>query len=81
MASFIKSRLGDACRSSLLLHFVHESPVSSVRVGEPELYCNHRGIEFIEAYVDVKLFNLHLHDPRASLKAKLVASPSMEGAV
>ncbi|KAF4376344.1 hypothetical protein G4B88_000032 [Cannabis sativa] len=31
-------------------------------VGEPEILCNNRGVDFIEAYADVELENLNLHN-------------------
>ncbi|KAM6576420.1 hypothetical protein CsatB_028257 [Cannabis sativa] len=31
-------------------------------VGEPEILCNNRGVDFIEAYADVELKNLNLHN-------------------
>ncbi|XP_021898801.1 shikimate O-hydroxycinnamoyltransferase-like [Carica papaya] len=40
--------------------------------GEPELLCNNRGVDFIEAYADVELRNLDLYNPDASIQGKLV---------
>ncbi|MQL93460.1 hypothetical protein Taro_026105 [Colocasia esculenta] len=40
--------------------------------GEPELLCNNRGVDFIEAQADVELANLRLHNPDESVDKKLV---------
>ncbi|KAK1268021.1 hypothetical protein QJS04_geneDACA014039 [Acorus gramineus] len=40
--------------------------------GEPELACNNRGVNFIEAYSDVHLSQLHLHDPHICIENRLV---------
>ena len=41
-------------------------------MGEPELCCNNRGVDFIEAYADVELRNLDLHNPGESIEGRLV---------
>ncbi|XP_057524754.1 coniferyl alcohol acyltransferase-like [Amaranthus tricolor] len=40
--------------------------------GEPEILCNNRGVEFIEAFADVKLVELNLYNPDQSVEGKLV---------
>ncbi|KAF8389442.1 hypothetical protein HHK36_026137 [Tetracentron sinense] len=40
--------------------------------GEPELLCNNRGVDFFEAYADVKLQDLDLYNPDACVNGKLV---------
>ncbi|KAJ3693482.1 hypothetical protein LUZ60_008962 [Juncus effusus] len=40
--------------------------------GEPEIWCNNRGVDFIEAYADVELKDLNLYDPDDSVEGKLV---------
>lgn len=44
----------------------------SSSVGEPELLCNNRGVDFEEAYADVHLRDLELYNPDASVEGKLV---------
>ncbi|KAJ8628957.1 hypothetical protein MRB53_022280 [Persea americana] len=41
--------------------------------GEPELLCNDRGVNFMEAYADVELREMQLYNPDASVEGKLVA--------
>ncbi|GAB4827040.1 hypothetical protein Ancab_033921 [Ancistrocladus abbreviatus] len=41
--------------------------------GEPELLCNNHGVEFTEAYADVRLCELNLYDPDDSIGGKLVS--------
>ncbi|KAK9698355.1 hypothetical protein RND81_08G098500 [Saponaria officinalis] len=40
--------------------------------GEPEILCNNRGVDFIEAFAEVKLRDLQLYDPAQCFEAKLV---------
>ncbi|XP_068641974.1 coniferyl alcohol acyltransferase-like [Aristolochia californica] len=40
--------------------------------GEPELLCNNRGVDFIEAFVDIELRELDLYNPDASVEGTLV---------
>ncbi|RVW68747.1 Hydroxycinnamoyltransferase 2 [Vitis vinifera] len=46
--------------------------VLSNSAGEPELLCNNRGVDFMEAYADVQLQNLNLYNPDESIESKLV---------
>ncbi|MBH0063557.1 hypothetical protein I6E85_20815, partial [Pseudoalteromonas sp. NZS71] len=41
-------------------------------VGEPEILCNNRGVDFFEAFADVELKDLNLYDPDESIEGKLV---------
>ncbi|KAH7855853.1 hypothetical protein Vadar_029719 [Vaccinium darrowii] len=41
-------------------------------LGEPELLCNNRGVDFIEAFADVELCDLDLYNPDESIEGKLV---------
>ncbi|KAL4567137.1 hypothetical protein LXL04_022711 [Taraxacum kok-saghyz] len=49
------------------------------RQGEPEVVCNNRGVEFIEARADIKLKDLDFFHPDDSVKGKLV--PKINGGV
>ena len=41
-------------------------------VGEGQLLCNNRGVDFIEAYADAKLQDLCFHNPDDTIEGKLV---------
>ncbi|KAJ4723848.1 putative HXXXD-type acyl-transferase family protein [Melia azedarach] len=41
-------------------------------VGEPELHCNNRGVDFFEAYANVELRDLDLHNPDESIEGKFM---------
>ena len=41
-------------------------------VGESELLCNNRGVDFMEAYPDAKPQDLSLYNPNDSIEGKLV---------
>ncbi|KAI3805593.1 hypothetical protein L1987_28111 [Smallanthus sonchifolius] len=40
--------------------------------GEPEVWCNNNGVEFVHAHADVELKTLDLHHPDETVKGKLV---------
>ncbi|CAA0818713.1 HXXXD-type acyl-transferase family protein [Striga hermonthica] len=40
--------------------------------GEPEILCNNRGVDFVQAYADVELKDIDLHRPEKSVHGKLV---------
>ncbi|KAK9055291.1 hypothetical protein SSX86_026373 [Deinandra increscens subsp. villosa] len=42
------------------------------KLGEPELHCNNRGVDFIHAYADMELKNIDLYHPDESVEGKLV---------
>ncbi|KAI9114576.1 hypothetical protein K1719_014274 [Acacia pycnantha] len=42
--------------------------------GEPELLCNNRGVDFVEAVADVELKSLDFYNPDDSIEGKLVPS-------
>ncbi|XP_034695672.1 hydroxycinnamoyltransferase 2-like [Vitis riparia] len=46
--------------------------VAGNSVGEPELLCNNRGVDFMEAYPDAKPQDLSLYNPNDSIEGKLV---------
>ncbi|KAI6672135.1 hypothetical protein NL676_007020 [Syzygium grande] len=41
-------------------------------VGEPELVCNNRGVDFVEAFADIELCHLNLYNPDETIEGKLV---------
>eukprot|EP01018_Ginkgo_biloba_P026913 Gb_17583 [translate_table: standard] len=40
--------------------------------GEPELLCNNEGVEFSEAYADIRLAQVDFHNPDATVEGKIV---------
>ncbi|KAF3786321.1 hypothetical protein EJ110_NYTH25670 [Nymphaea thermarum] len=62
--------------SAVEILLVHYYPLAGEIVanssGEPEILCNNTGVEFIEAYADIELSGLKLHDPDATVQGKLV---------
>ncbi|OMO73858.1 Transferase [Corchorus olitorius] len=68
MVSVLKKALAQA----LVSYYAFSGEVVPNSVGEPELLCNNRGVDFVEAYADVELQNLDLHNPDESIEGKLV---------
>lgn len=68
MVSVLKKALAQA----LVSYYAFAGEVVPNTVGEPELVCNNRGVDFVEAYADVHLQNLNLHNPDQSIEGKLV---------
>ncbi|XVE89228.1 hypothetical protein DITRI_Ditri19aG0133800 [Diplodiscus trichospermus] len=68
MVSVLKKAMAQA----LVSYYAFAGEVVPNTVGEPELVCNNRGVDFIEAYADVELQNLDLHNPDESIEGKLV---------
>ncbi|XP_012443749.1 coniferyl alcohol acyltransferase [Gossypium raimondii] len=68
MASVLKEAMAQA----LVYYYAFAGEVVANNVGEPELLCNNRGVDFVEAYADVELRDLDLHNPDESIEGKLV---------
>ncbi|GMI91947.1 hypothetical protein like AT1G32910 [Hibiscus trionum] len=68
MVSVLKKALAQA----LVSYYAFSGEVVANTDGEPELLCNNRGVDFVEAYADVELQNLDLHNPDQSIEGKLV---------
>ncbi|XP_022714678.1 shikimate O-hydroxycinnamoyltransferase-like [Durio zibethinus] len=68
MVSVLKKALAQA----LLSYYAFAGEVVPNPMGEPELLCNNRGVDFIEAYADVDLQNLNFHNPDDSIEGKFV---------
>ncbi|XWS20580.1 hypothetical protein CRYUN_Cryun31cG0114600 [Craigia yunnanensis] len=68
MVSVLKKAMAQA----LVSYSAFVGEVVPNNVGEPELVCNNRGVDFVEAYADVELRNLDLHNPDESIEGKLV---------
>lgn len=67
MAETLKASLAEA----LVSYYAFAGELVKNYVGEPEILCNNRGVDFLEALADVELRELNLHDPDESI-AKLV---------
>ncbi|KAF3774606.1 Z-3-hexen-1-ol acetyltransferase [Nymphaea thermarum] len=63
-------------KKSLAKVLVHYYPLAGEMVanssGEPEILCNNRGVEFIEAHADIDISGHKLHDPDGTVQGKLV---------
>ncbi|XP_073002127.1 coniferyl alcohol acyltransferase-like [Typha latifolia] len=68
MVSTLKAALGQV----LVTYYPFAGEIVVNSVGEPELLCNDRGVDFIEAYADVEFPELNLYDPNESVEGKLV---------
>ncbi|XVF23255.1 hypothetical protein REPUB_Repub13aG0020700 [Reevesia pubescens] len=66
------SVLKKALAQTLLSYYAFAGEVVPNALGEPEILCNNRGVDFIQAYADIELHNLNFHDPDQSIEAKLV---------
>ncbi|KAK8584681.1 hypothetical protein V6N13_138633 [Hibiscus sabdariffa] len=68
MANVLKKALAQA----LVSYYAFSGEVVANTVAEPELLCNNSGVDFVEAYADVELRHLDLHNPDESIEGKLV---------
>ncbi|CAL5343591.1 unnamed protein product [Camellia sinensis] len=68
MASVLKKAMAQA----LVSYYAFAGEMVENSVGEPELLCNNRGVDFIEAFADVKLQDLNLYNPDETIEGKLV---------
>ncbi|GMH27128.1 hypothetical protein Nepgr_028971 [Nepenthes gracilis] len=72
---FFSSRVGilkEALAKALVPFYVLAGEIVCSAVGEPEVLCNNRGVEFTVAFADIKLCELNLHRPDESIGGKLV---------
>ncbi|KAI8030965.1 Shikimate O-hydroxycinnamoyltransferase [Camellia lanceoleosa] len=68
MVSVLKKAMAQA----LVSYYAFAGEMVENSVGEPELLCNNRGVDFIEAFADVKLQDLNLYNPDDTIEGKLV---------
>ncbi|KAK2632502.1 hypothetical protein EUGRSUZ_L01468 [Eucalyptus grandis] len=61
-----------ALTQALVSYYALAGEVVQNSAGEPELLCNNRGVDFIEAFVDVELRHLNLYNPDDTVEGKLV---------
>ena len=64
--------LKNALAKSLASYYAFAGEVLQNCMGEPELLCNNRGVDFVEAVADVELQSLDLYNPDESVEGKLV---------
>ena len=64
--------LKKAMAQALVSYYAFAGEVVGNSVGEPELLCNNRGVDFTEAHADVRLEDLNLYNPDVSIEGKLV---------
>lgn len=68
MVSLLKASLAQA----LVTYYPFAGQVVANSVGEPELHCNNRGVDFVVVFADVELRELRLCNPDDSVEGKLV---------
>lgn len=65
--------LKKAMAEALVSYYALAGEVAYNYDGEPELLCNNRGVDFVEAYANVELKDLNLYNPDDTIEGKLVA--------
>lgn len=64
--------LKKALSQALVSYYAFAGEVVPNSVGEPELLCNNRGVDFVEAVADVELHCLNFYNPDDTIEGKLV---------
>ncbi|KAL5562728.1 hypothetical protein UlMin_032475 [Ulmus minor] len=64
--------LKKAMAEALVPFYPFAGEVVQNSIGEPELRCNNRGVDFVEAFAEVELQELDFYDPDQSVEGKLV---------
>lgn len=64
--------LKNALAQALVSYYAFAGEVTTNSMGEPELLCNNRGVDFVEAVADVELLYLNLYNPDDTVEGKLV---------
>jgi hypothetical protein len=64
--------LKKALAKVLVSYYAFAGEVVTNSVGEPELLCNNRGVDFDEAVADVELQCINFYNPDESVEGKLV---------
>ncbi|KAK1392266.1 shikimate O-hydroxycinnamoyltransferase-like [Heracleum sosnowskyi] len=68
LISMVRKGLGQALVSFPVL----AGEVVPNNAGEPEMLCNNRGVDFVQAFADMELQHLDLYNPDVSVDAKFV---------
>uniref|UniRef100_A0A2N9EXW7 Uncharacterized protein n=1 Tax=Fagus sylvatica TaxID=28930 RepID=A0A2N9EXW7_FAGSY len=64
--------LKKALAQALLTYYAFAGELVSNPFGEPEILCNNRGVDFVEAFAEVELKDLNLYNPDDTIEGKLV---------
>ncbi|KAL3522137.1 hypothetical protein ACH5RR_014971 [Cinchona calisaya] len=64
--------LKKALAQTLVSYYAFAGEMVQNVAGEPELLCNNRGVDFVEAFADVEFKELNLYNPDESIEGKLV---------
>ena len=64
--------LKKAMAQALVPFYAFAGEVVENSSGEPEILCNNRGVDFVEAFADVELRELNFYNPDESVEGKLV---------
>ena len=64
--------LKKALAQTLISYYVFAGEVVLNNMDEPEVLCNNRGVDFVEAEADVELKNLNFYNPDQSIEGKFV---------
>ncbi|XP_027368568.1 shikimate O-hydroxycinnamoyltransferase-like [Abrus precatorius] len=64
--------LKNSLAQALVSYYPFAGEVLSNSIGEPELLCNNRGVDFVEAVADVELQFLNLYNPDDTIEGKFV---------
>lgn len=56
----------------LVAYYAFSGQLVTNTAGEPELLCNNRGVDFVEAFADAELKDLDLYNPDETVEGKLV---------
>ena len=64
--------LEKALAQALGTYYVFAGEVMPNPVGEPEILCNNRGVDFVEAFAEAELKDLDFYNPDETIEGKLV---------
>ncbi|KOM51882.1 hypothetical protein LR48_Vigan09g054100 [Vigna angularis] len=73
--------LKKALAQTLISYYVFAGEVILNSMGEPEVLCNNRGVDFLEAQADVELKNLNFYNPDQSIEGKFVPKKKKGGII
>ena len=64
--------LKKALAQALVTYYAFAGEVVSNPIGEPEILCNNRGVDFVEAFAEAELKDLDFYNPDDTIEGKLV---------
>ena len=64
--------LKKALAEALVTYYALAGEIVQNSMGEPEILCNNRGVDFVEGFVDIELRNLNLYRADETIGCKLV---------